>query len=159
MPAWNNCHYWWERIYWEKAHCCFSTRTYANHVYCVGWGEPDLDKVLAPKIKFEIKIEDVTIGHTDDFVTAFAMLLSTDHFSYILCWKLQASLHLIQKLFVEIADGVKVPHKVLNELYLDVKCHFLHRCFSPVMLVQINFLVSQYVGHWLQWVLMKAWGC
>ena len=22
------------------------------------------------------------------------------------------------------------------------KCHFLHRCFSPVMLVQINFLVS-----------------
>ena len=33
---------------------------------------------------------------------------------FILCWKLQASLHLIQELFVEIADGVKVPHKVLS---------------------------------------------
>ena len=60
------------------------------------------------------------MSRLDDFVTAFAMLLSTDRFSYILRWKLQASLHLIQKLFVEIADGVKVPHKVLNELYLDV---------------------------------------
>ena len=51
-------------------------------ILCGVGREPDLDKVLAPKIKFEIKIEDVMIGHTDDFVTAFAMLLSTDCFLF-----------------------------------------------------------------------------
>ena len=47
-------------------------------ILCGVGREPDLDKVLAPKIK----IEDVMIGHTDDFVTAFAMLLSTDCFLF-----------------------------------------------------------------------------
>ena len=36
--------------------------------------EADLDKVLAPTIKFEIKVENVTIGYTNNFVKAFAML-------------------------------------------------------------------------------------
>ena len=70
--------------------------------------EADLDKVLAPTTKFEIKVEDVTIGYSNDFVKAFAMLLST-YYVYNIAYaeKSQAHLHLIQKLFLEIADGVK----------------------------------------------------
>ena len=76
--------------------------------------EADLGKVLAPSTKFETKVEDVTIGYTDDFVKAFAMLLSTCYvFNKAYAEKSQASFHLIQKLFLEIADGVKVTHKIL----------------------------------------------
>ena len=74
-----------------------------------------MDKVLAPTTKFEIKVENVTIEYTDDFVKAVAMLLSTYYvFNIAYAEKSQASLLLIQKLFLEIADAVKVPHKILS---------------------------------------------
>ena len=77
--------------------------------------EADLDKVLSPTTKFEIKVEDVTIGYTNDFVKAFAMLLFIYYiFNIAYTEKYQASLHLIQKLFLEITDGVKVLHKILS---------------------------------------------
>ena len=67
------------------------------------------------KTKFEIKVEDVTIGYTNDFVKAFAMLLFIYYiFNIAYTEKYQASLHLIQKLFLEITDGVKVSHKILS---------------------------------------------
>ena len=46
-------------------------------ILCGVGKEADLNKVLAPKTKFQIKVEDVTIGYNDDFVEAFATLLST----------------------------------------------------------------------------------
>ena len=47
-------------------------------ILCGVGKEGDLDKVLAPTTKFQIKTEGVTIRYTDNFVKAFAMLLSTD---------------------------------------------------------------------------------
>ena len=47
-------------------------------ILCGVGKEADLDKVLAPTTKFQIKMEDVTIRYTDDFEKAFVMLLSTD---------------------------------------------------------------------------------
>lgn len=47
-------------------------------ILCGVGKEGDLDKVLAPTTKFQIKMEGVTIRYTDNFVKAFAMLLSTD---------------------------------------------------------------------------------
>ena len=84
-------------------------------IFCGVETEADLDKVLAPTTKFEIKLEDVTIWYTDDFVKAFAMLLSTYYvFNIAYAEKSQASLYLIQKLFSEIADSVKVPRKIIS---------------------------------------------
>ena len=40
-------------------------------ILCGVGKEADLDKVLAPKTKFQIKMEGVTIRHTDNFVKAF----------------------------------------------------------------------------------------
>ena len=93
----------------------FNNNICQPRILCRVETEADLDKILAPTTKFEIKVEDVTIGYTDDFVKAFAMLLSTYYvFNIAYAEKSQASLHLIQKLFLEIADGVKVPHKILS---------------------------------------------
>ena len=81
----------------------------------MGSRQTNLDKVLAPTSKFEIKVEDVAIEFTDDFVKAFAMLLSTYYgFNIAYAEKSQASVHLIQKLLLEIAKDVKVPHKILS---------------------------------------------
>ena len=80
--------------------------------------EADLDKVLAPTTNFQVKWEGVTIPYTDDFVKAFAMLLSTDPmFSIypvlknckpVYTWSRNCSLRL-----QAVLDGVKVPHKIL----------------------------------------------
>ena len=82
-------------------------------------------KVLVPVIKFEIKVEDVIIGYSDEFVKTIAILLSTYYvFNIAYAETSQASLHLIQKLFLEVADGLKVPHKILS-LIFKIKKLFL----------------------------------
>ena len=67
------------------------------------------------RLKFEIKVDDVTIEYIHNFVKTFPMLLSTCYiFNVAYTEKSEASLHLIQKLFLETADGVKVPYKILS---------------------------------------------
>ena len=67
------------------------------------------------RLKFEIKVDDVTIEYIHNFVKTFAMLLSTCYiFNVAYTEKSEASLHLIQELFLETADGVKVPYKILS---------------------------------------------
>ena len=87
-------------------------------IMCGVGKEADLDKVLVPMTKFPIKMEGVTIWYTDDFVKAFAMLLSTDsmfsiypvlkYFKPVYTWSRKYFLRL-----QVVLDGVKVPHKIL----------------------------------------------
>ena len=61
----------------ESPFLYFSKNIRQPRILCGVRKEADLDKVLAPTTKFQIKVEDVTIGYNHDFVKAFAMLLST----------------------------------------------------------------------------------
>ena len=52
-----------------------------------------------PKIKFEINIEDVTIGYTVDIVKAFGILL-TAYFNVPYAERVESSMELMQKLLL-----------------------------------------------------------
>lgn len=87
-------------------------------ILCGVGKEADLDKVLAPKTKFQIKMEGVTIRHTDNFVKAFVMLWSTDSlFSIYPVLKNCMPLYIWSRNYFlrlqAVLDGVKVPHKIL----------------------------------------------
>ena len=83
-------------------------------IFCGVTAEADLPKIIEPSTKLEIKIEDVTIDYTVDFVNAFGILLSA-YFVFDVAYakRVESSMQLTQKL-LEISDGVKVPAKVLS---------------------------------------------
>ena len=86
-----------------------------SRIVCDVTAEADLLKIIEPLTKFEIKIEDATIGYTFDFVKAFGILLSAYYiFNVAYAGRVESSMQLIQKLLLEISDGVKVPTKMLS---------------------------------------------
>ena len=64
-----------DTISFERKSIPFNKNICQPRISCGVETEADLDKVLSPTTKFEIKVEDVTNGYTNDFVKAFAMLL------------------------------------------------------------------------------------
>ena len=86
-----------------------------RRIVCGVTAEADSPKIKEPSTKFKIKIEDVTIGYTIDFVKAFVVLLSAYCvFNVAYAERVESSMQLTQKLPLEISDGVKVPAKVLS---------------------------------------------
>ena len=72
----------------------FDENVWEPRTVCGIMAEADL-----PKIKFEIKIEDVTIGYTVDIVKAFGILL-TAYFNVPYAERVESSMELMQKLLL-----------------------------------------------------------
>ena len=84
-------------------------------IVCGVTAETYLPKIIESSTKFEIKIEDVIIGYTVEFVKAFGMLLSAYYvFNVAYVERVESSMQLIQRLLLEISDGVKIQAEVLS---------------------------------------------
>ena len=84
-------------------------------IVCDVTAEADLLKIIEPSTKFEIKFEDATTGYTVNSVKAFGILLSAYYvFNVAYAERVELSMQLIQKILLEISDGVKVLAKVLS---------------------------------------------
>ena len=61
----------------------FDQKIRQKRIVCEVMAEADLPKIIEPWTKFEIKIRDVNIGYTVDFVKALGILMSAFYVSNV----------------------------------------------------------------------------